>query len=211
MNKRYLILLFREVENINKKICAVAIVLTLVLLGIGTVSNAEVINQKITRQPKTASEQILLGSASVFGDGTEENTVVDAIASDDLTVSIASQTEIVDFYITYDIEANGDNDFGVVFFGLQINGEHQELQEVNITGMDSGDLILEDVEVSRGDILTFEISAVYTNLIPPHGDLDIDVGGGIVSKPVLFNLLFEKFPVISYLLSNSFFIRLLNI
>ena len=200
-----------EVENINKKICAVAIVLTLLLLGIGTVSNAEVINQKITRQPKTASEQILLGSASIFGDGIEENTVVDAIASDDLTISIASQTEIVDFYITYDIVCNGDTDFGIVYFFLQINGENQEPQEVNITDSDSGDLILEDVEVSRMDILTFEIGAGYTNLIPPFVVPDIAVGGGIVNRPVLFNLLFEKFPVLSYLLSNSFFIRLLNI
>jgi len=198
MNKRYLILLFLEVDNINKKFCAVAIVLTLLLLGMGTVSNAEVINQKITRQPKTASEQILLGSASIFGDGIEENTVVDAIASDDLTISIASQTEIVDFYITYDIVCNGDNDFGIVYFFLQ-------------TDIDSGDLILEDVEVSRMDILTFEIGAGYTNLIPPFVVLDVAVGGGIVNRPVLFNLLFEKFPVLSYLLSNSFFIRLLNI
>lgn len=211
MNKRYLILLFREVENINKKICAVAIVLTLLLLGMGTVSNAEVINQKITRQPKTASEQILLGSASIFGDGIEENTVVDATANTDLTISIASQTEIVDFYITYDINCNGDNDFGNVYFFLQINADNQEPQEVNITDIGSGDLILEDVEVSRGDILTFEIGAVYGNLIPPHGDFDVAAGGGIVNKPVLFNLLFEKFPVFSYLLSNLFFIRLLSI
>lgn len=211
MNKRYLIFLFREVENINKKICAVAIVLTLLLLGMGTVSNAEVINQKITRQSKTARTQILLGSASIFGDGIEENTVVDAIASDDLTISIPSQTEIVDFYITYDIVCNGDLDDGRVYFGLQINGEHQELQEANTSDIDSGNLILEDVEVSRGDILTFEIGAVYTNLIPPFVVPDVAIGGGIVNRPVLFNLLFEKFPVLSYLLSNSFFFRLLNI
>ncbi len=211
MNKRYLISLFREVENINKKICAVAIVLTLLLLGMGTVSNAEVINQKITRQPKTARTQILLGSASIFGDGIEENTVVDAIASDDLTISIPSQTAIVDFYIEYDIVCNGDLDDGRVYFGLQINGENQELQEANTSDIDSGNLILEDVEVSRGDILTFEIGAVYTNLIPPFVVPDVAIGGGIVNRPVLFNLLFEKFPVLSYLLSNSFFIRLLNI
>lgn len=211
MNKRYLIFLFREVENINKKFCAVAIVLTILLLGMGTVSNAEVINQKITRQPKTARTQILLGSASIFGDGIEENTVVDAIASDDLTISIPSQTEIVDFYITYDIVCNGDYDDGRVYFGLQINGENQELQEANTSDIDSGNLILEDVEVSRGDILTFEIGAVYSNLIPLFTVPDVAIGGGIVNRPVLFNLLFEKFPVLSYLLSNSFFIRLLNI
>ena len=210
MNKRYLILLFMEVDNINKKFCAVAIVLTLLLLGMGTVSNAEVINQKITRQPKTARIQILLGSASIFGDGIEENTVVDAIASDDLTISIPSQTEIVEFYITYDIVCNGDYDEGRAYFLLQINGEGQEPQEAITVDSDSGNLILE-VEVSRNDILTFEIGAVYTNLSPPHGDLDVAAGGGIVNRPVLFNLLFEKFPVLSYLLSNSFFIRLLNI
>jgi hypothetical protein len=211
MNKRYLILLFPEVDNINKKFCAVVIVLTLLLLGMGTVSNAEVINQKITRQPKTANIQILLGSASIFGDGIEENTVVDAIASDDLTISIPSQTEIVDFYITYDIVCNGDYDEGRVYFLLQINGESQELQEAITVDSDSGNLILEDVEVSRGDILTFEIGVGYTNLIPPFVVPDVAVGGGIVNRPVLFNLLFEKFPVLSYLLSNSFFIRLLNI
>ena len=188
-----------------------AIVLTLLLLGMGTVSNAEVINQKITRQPKTANIQILLGSASIFGDGIEENTVVDAIANDDLTVGIPSQTAIVDFYITYDIVCNGDYDVGRVYFLLQINGESQELQEVIADDSDSGNLILEDVEVSRNDILTFEIGAVYTNLNPPFVVPDIDVGGGIVNRPVLFNLLFEKFPVLSYLLSNSFLIRLLNI
>ena len=95
------------------------------------------------------------------------------------------------------ILTTGYFDEGRVYFLLQINGESQELQEAITVDSDSGNLILEDVEVSRNDILTFEIGAVYTNLNPPFVVTDIDVGGGIVNRPVLFNLLFEKFPVLS--------------
>jgi len=141
---------------------------------------------------ESLNEQKLLGSAYVYGDGIEENTVVDAVAGDDLIIRISSQTEIVDFYITYDITCDGDYDEGRVYFLLQINGEEQGQREVITFYSESGNLVFEDVEVSLLDILTFEIGAVYTNLIPPFVIPDIAIGGGLVNKAASFNINCEQ-------------------
>ena len=103
----------------KRKLCGIVILITIVLLGMSAASNARFINQELPRNMalKTLNAQKLLGSASVFGDGIEENTVVDAVAEDDLIIGISSQTEIVDFYITYDITCDGDYDEYSFFSG----------------------------------------------------------------------------------------------
>jgi hypothetical protein len=41
---------------------------------------------------------------------------------------------------------------------------------------------LADVEVSNGDLLTFEIGILYTNFDPLFTDYDLDIGGGVFIK-----------------------------
>ena len=192
----------------NRKLCAIAIIVTIVLLGMVTVTNAKPVTQKTVKNIlfNNLNKQIYLGQATIWGNGTsEENTTVDVAAGDDLIIGISSQTEIVDFYITYDITCDGDYDEGRVYFLLQINGEEQGQREVITVYSESGNLVFEDVEVSRRDILTFEIGAVYSNLNPPFVIPDIDIGGGLINRATIFNRICERFPLFSHFLPKLFF------
>ncbi len=128
-----------------------------------------------------------------------------------MTIGISSETEIVDFYITYSITCDGEYDDGRVYFLLQINGVSQNLKNVSTGESDSGNLILEDVEVKRGDTLTFELGAAYTNLFPPFVVLDVDIGGGVINRATIFDRICERFPLFSHFLPKLFFARLLNL
>ena len=192
----------------NRKLCAVAIIVTIVLLGMVTVTNAKPVTQKTVKNIlfNNLNKQICLGQATIWGNGTsEENTTVDVAAGDDLIIGISSQTEIVDFCITYDITCDGDYDEGRVYFLLQINGEEQGQREVITVYSESGNLVFEDVEVSRRDILTFEIGAVYANLNPPFVIPNIDIGGGLINRATIFDRICERFPLFSHFLPKLFF------
>lgn len=192
----------------NRKLCAIAIIVTIVLLGMVTITNAKPVTQKTVKNMlfNNLNKQIDLGQATIWGNGTsEENTTVDVDAKIDLTIGIDSETEIVDFYITYSITCDGDHDDGRVYFLLQINGVSQTLKNVSTGESVSGNLILEDIEVKYGDKLTFELGALYTNLIPPFAVPDVDVGGGLINRATIFDRICERFPLFSHFLPRLFF------
>ena len=197
----------------NRKLCAIAIIVTIVLLGMVAVTNAKPVTQRTVKNIifNNLNIQIYLGQATIWGNGTsEENTTVDVVAGDDLTIGISSQTEIVDLYITYDITCDGDYDEGRVYCLLQINGEEQGQREVITVYSESGNLVFEDVEVSRRDILTFEIGAVYANLNPPFVIPNIDIGGGLINRATIFSKICDCFPLLTRLLQLPVFEKLLN-
>jgi len=196
----------------NRKLCAIVLIITIVLIGLVTVTNAKPVTKKTVKNIlfNDLNKQIYLGQATIWGNGTsEENTTVDVDAEIDLSIGIDSETEIVDFYITYSITCNGEYDDGRVYFLLQINGVSQDLINASTNESDSGNLILKDVEVKRGDKLTFELGAVYTNLIPPFVVPDIDVGGGLINKATIFNKFCNRFPLMSRLLQLPVFEKLM--
>ena len=192
----------------NRKLCAIVIIVTIVLLGMVTITNAKPVTQKTVKNMlfNNLNKQIYLGQATIWGNGTsEENTTVDVDAEIDLTIGIDSETEIVDFYITYDITCDADYDNGSVYFLLQIDLVEQGERRILTIDSASGNLVFEDVEVSRGDILSFEIGAVYANLIPPFGVFDVDAGGGLINRVTIFDRIFERFPLFSHFLARLFF------
>jgi len=188
------------------------LIITIVLIGLITVTNAKPVTKKTVKNIhfNDLNKQIYLGQATIWGNGTsEENTTVDVDAEIDLSIGIDSETEIVDFYITYSITCTGEYDDGRVYFLLQINGVSQELINVSTNESDSGNLILEDVEVKRGDKLTFELGAVYTNLFPPFVVPDVDVGGGLINRATIFNKIYYRFPLMVRLLRLPVFEKLM--
>ena len=53
-----------------------------------------------------------------------------------------------------------------------------------ISDIEDGKLKLENIEVEWGDILSFEIGVVYTNINPPFVLPGGDIGGGVIGKKV---------------------------
>ena len=112
------------------------------------------------------NQQIYLGVAHIIGDGTEANTTVDAVTENDIIIKISSVTSSVDFYINYSMVCSGTTDSGLITLIIQINQENKGHVEVATVDIKEGQLFLENLEIIRGDVLSFEIGAVYTNLIP---------------------------------------------
>jgi hypothetical protein len=189
----------------------------LIILGIlaiflmsSALSSASIIinqNEKI----KLTNKEIYLGQASIYGDGIEENTTIDLTAENDMTIRISSQTEVVNFYIDYTINTtNGLIDNGAISLLIQINGDNKGNNETISFSYDIGKLIVENIEVQRQDLLTFQIAGVYTNLNPPFVVTDITAGGGIINHNSRFQRMFHIFPFIeNILIKNTLFSKIL--
>ena len=107
----------------NKKIFAITLVTMLILLGAATASNAKMsIQHSVKEKPAILKKEISLGSATIYGDGIQGNTNVDAVAKKSLTITIGSNQENVDFNISYSIQCDGDDDIGIVILLVQLGG-----------------------------------------------------------------------------------------
>jgi hypothetical protein len=160
----------------------IALIIALILISTGSVI---ITTQGLTlkKQIKTnANKEIYLGFATISGDGTKQNTTVDAIAENDLVIKTESETSLVDFYISYNMECSGSTDSGAVSLLVQINQQNKGNNQTATIDFKTGELYVRDVEVSWRDVLTFEISAAYTNGVPAFVIPDLAVGGGVVSK-----------------------------
>ena len=80
----------------------------------------------------TNNKQIYLGSASITGNGN--SSILEAIADNDLLIKIDSITELVDFYIDYNMDCNGLFDEGTITLSILLNGENSSglCQEIQI-------------------------------------------------------------------------------
>ena len=114
------------------KIFAILFVISILLTASIALTSAKTITKT---KSEALSKEVYLGYANVYGDGVEENTEIEVSAENNLIVKISENTEIIDFYIEYDLEAaNGLNDNCGVSFLLQINGEqkgHNESRNTN--------------------------------------------------------------------------------
>jgi len=115
----------------NKKIIAFSIIMMLMIFGITTMSYAKNTNLSFNDNGsyKKLNKEIFLGTASIYGDGIEENTVIELDAEIDLSIGIDSQTEIVDFYVDYTMTCDSLTDNGIVTLFVQINGDNVGLDE----------------------------------------------------------------------------------
>jgi len=161
------------------RIVTLIIALFLIMTGTAIITHGTVLKKQVTTN---SNQEVYLGFATMSGDGTELNTTVDAIAENDLVIKTESETSLIDLYISYTMECSGVTDSGAISLLVQINQENKGHAEAATLDFKTGDLHIEDVEVTWGDVLTFEISAAYTNGVPPFVIPDVAVGGGVVSK-----------------------------
>jgi hypothetical protein len=198
----------------NKKIVIMAIISFLLISGAITISNANVIKQPtISNINKiTANKEVHLGWANIVGDGTEENTTIDVQAENDLIIKTDSKTSYIDFYINYSMLCDGLTDNGVITLLIQINGENRGNDSI-ITFTNKGDnLTIKNVEVKWGNALSFEIGAIYTNIIPPFVKPAYVLGGGLIGKKAVVNDYFNKLSMLRFLENYPFVhARLLHI
>lgn len=171
----------------QKIIIIIAVILT--VLATATMSNAAFTKKQISKIiiPKIMDNQeVYLGYANIDGDGTEENSNAEASAEAELTIKISSESSIVDFYIDYSISCKGVTDSGHISILLQINGEQVGHDEtILVVADETGTLSIENIEVHRQDVFSYEIVAVYTNGLPLFTKQDTGIGGGTVNMKSL--------------------------
>jgi hypothetical protein len=173
-----------------KKNLTIIVAILLIIIGTAIIVNASVIRQRTNN----LNQQVYLGMAGIIGDGTEENTTVDAQAENDLVIRTDTETSYLDFYITYSMQCDGSTDSGAISLLIQINSENRGHAEALTLDTKDGDLIVENVEAHWGDILSFEISAVYTNGLPAFVVPDVAVGGGLISQKARFLRILNNDP-----------------
>ena len=166
----------------KKKFIAIAMATMMVFLGASAVSGTTSITQNAEKNPVMANLEVPLGSATIYGDGIQGNTIVDAVATKELTIEISNDPEIVDLNMSYDIQCDGSVDQGHVYIFAQLNGVEIDNVSVIVEETETGYITLADVEVSNGDLLTFEIGVLYTNFDPFFTDYEVDIGGGVFIK-----------------------------
>ena len=167
----------------NKKIFAITLVTILIAFGATTVSNAKMsIQHSVKEKPAILKKEISLGSATIYGDGIEGNTNVVAVAREGLTIEIGSNQENVDFNISYSIQCDGEDDIGIAVLLVQLGGVSLGYNSVFTSESKEGDIKIEDALVKRGDLLTYEVIALYINTDPTFTRLDADAGGALIIK-----------------------------
>ena len=193
----------------NKKFIAIAMATILIFLGATTTgSSLKMSIKNLVEEKPTFAEEISLGSATVYGDGIEGHTNVDAITAKDLTIKITSDPETIDFYISYSMQCDGALDQGRVYLFLQLNGESLGNKSVEIAESEEGTLKFDNVIVTNGDILTYEIGALYANLDPVFTAGDLDIGAALILKSrTIHNRLLDS-PMFQLLLKIPLFARL---
>ena len=185
----------------NKKIFFIGVVAF--FLTTAAISSARLINNQ-KQVLNNENREFYLGRASIFGDGLEENTSIELIAENDLTIGISAQTEIVSFYIDYTMNCTGLTDSGAISLLIQINGDNKGNNETLTLTNKTGKLVVEEIEVKRQDILSFEITGVYTNLNPAFVVSDVTIGGGIINHPLKTLKSLKMFTIIESILIKNF-------
>lgn len=161
------------------------------------------INANSSNTPfKTNNDEIYLGYASIWGNGT--SNILDASAENNLLIKIDSKSEIVDFYINYDMNCEGLTDEGVITLALSLDNENISVNLTQTHKQKTGSLYLHDVEVNRGESLILSINVVYVNLVPLYHNETSALGAAIVPKNKLSTIFFERFPIL-YDLFQTFF------
>lgn len=193
----------------NKKIIAMTIATMLIFLGTAAVSGSKMsITRTIDNNPVLADQEISLGSATIYGDGIEGHTNVDAVASKELTIKITSDPETVDLKISYSIQCDGPLDQGRVYLFVQLNSVDQGNESVEVAETESGFLTFDNVELSNGDVLTYEIGVLYANFDPIFTDADIDIGAAVTIKSRSIQSRFFDSPLFQLLQKIPIFLKL---
>jgi hypothetical protein len=200
----------------KRKILTIAVVSVLLIFGAATVSNAKMSVKNVSTNKNISQNRAIdLGEVTIFGDGIEPNTEVDAVCTLEREIQLDSASEIVDFDLEFDIVTEGDTDFGLIIVFAQLNGQSVGEDLVVTSENESGVLSIKDVELKKIDIitlLTVEIAALYLNSdIETFYQIDLETGWSIVrpkAKNIHTNL--HSFPLIRSILNLPRIARLFN-
>ena len=152
------------------------------ILSTATITNASMIKQQLKNDTKiiTMNQQIFLGSASIIGDG--ESSILEIDAEKAITIKLDSSNSVVDFYISYNISCNGLTDEGVIILTIFLNDENISFNLVQTPYSKNGTLLVENIDVKRGDALGFRIDVAYGSLVPLYGNSTSSTGIGVITK-----------------------------
>ena len=162
-----------------KKIFSCLVFVLLMLMGGIVTVDAQILKREIKTN---VNQQVYIGEAAIIGDGSEENTTVEAVAETNIVIKIDTNPSYIDLIVNYSMVCNGSIDSGIVSLLVQINSEDKGHVETGTLTNKTGELIFEDLEVNGGDVLTFQIGAVYTNAQPFFTTSDVAIGNEIITK-----------------------------
>jgi hypothetical protein len=168
------------------------------MFSFGMVSSAGVIDHSIKYDilSENANKEIYLGYAKIAGNGS--NSILEAVAENDLFVGIENKTGYVDFYIDYNMSCSGDTDNGQILLTVVINGQNVTPVLASTFDVEAGTLKVENVEVNRRDSFSFVITVIYASVIPFHTNQTQAVGAGVVSKSYK-NIFYSSSPYYQFL------------
>ena len=166
----------------KQKIIAVSMATIMVFLVASALGSATSISKKNNEGISPASIDVDLGSATIYGDGIEGNSDVDAETEKELTIKISNDPEYLNLKMDYSIQCDGDVDQGRIYLFVQLNGLEVDNVSIIEEGNQNGQITIDNVEVTNGDVLTWEIGTLYTNFDPFFTDQDVDIGATVIIK-----------------------------
>ena len=168
-----------------KKQIITILTITILLLSISSIANANSKNKNFydINQIQKNNQQIYLGYSSILGNGSSSTLMAEL--ENDILIKLDSTSDLVDFYIDYDMNCYGLTDEGIITLTIFLNDENVSFNIVQtglLTDSKNGSLTVGDVSVERGDTLTFRINVVYASAIPLYSNTTSATGFGVVSK-----------------------------
>ncbi len=158
------------------------ILIVFLLTALFSISSCNIPAPTIQGAIGSRTEGEYLGYASIYGDGN--NSILEAEAENDLRIRIDSESDLLDFFINFDMTCNGFTDEGIVILTLSLDGENISANVTQTPTSRSGTLFLHDVTVHRGDTFLFVINVIYGNLIPLYHNETQATGAAVISKTV---------------------------
>ena len=197
----------------KKKLIINTTILIVFILLITSISPALLLKDEKSyrKENENTNRQIYLGYASINGNGTSSNLFANA---ENIRVGVGSPSEIVDFYIDYNMLCSGLVDQGTIGLGIMLNGINVSDTKINVAttfNSKNGSLIIDGIEVKRGDVIVFTIQVIYLSAVHPGGgNRTDDLGGVTFSKSVKLTDMLLKQPIMKMLERNLNFFSIVK-
>ena len=107
-----------------KKQIITILTITILLLSISSIANANSKNKNFydINQIQKNNQQIYLGYSSILGNGSSSTLMAEL--ENDILIKLDSTSDLVDFYIDYDMNCYGLTDEGIITLTIFLNDEN---------------------------------------------------------------------------------------
>ena len=167
----------------DKKSTIISILIILIVLSSATISTTAIKQRSIRDlSSETINRQVDLGFASIIGNGG--SSTLEAVAENDLSIGLGSESGYVDFYINYNMNCSGTTDEGAITLTIFLNDQNTSFNLEQTPTAKNGILKIENVEVHRQDNLLFMINVGYISIIPLYSNSTSANGIGIFNKGI---------------------------